>query len=98
MAMISPGADSLERMGILRSWKFSSWLRRWARWREQPWESWGRKAHRHQRLSPTSSLTLCFGRQGDFPCSVVLQAAQPVDPSVFWEPGPALTSQCVFSP
>lgn len=45
MAMISPGADSLERMGILRSWKFSSWLRRWARWREQPWASWKSKAH-----------------------------------------------------
>lgn len=47
VAMISPGADSLERMGILRSWKFSSWLRRWARWREQPCDNWGSKAQPH---------------------------------------------------
>ena len=39
VAMMSPGADSLDRMGILRSWRLSSWLSRWARWREQPWES-----------------------------------------------------------
>lgn len=51
VAMISPGADSLDRMGILRSWKFSSWLRRWARWREQPWENWKGKT---QFINPPS--------------------------------------------
>ena len=40
VAMTRPGADSLDRMGILRSWRLSSWLSRWARWREQPWESY----------------------------------------------------------
>lgn len=36
VAMMSPGADSLDKMGILLSWKFNSWLQRWARWSEQP--------------------------------------------------------------
>lgn len=43
-----PGADSLDRMGILRSWRLSSWLSRWARCREQPWDSY---KHKFQALS-----------------------------------------------
>lgn len=44
VAMMSPGADSLDKMGILLSWKFNSWLQRWARWSEQPLLSWKGKA------------------------------------------------------
>lgn len=40
VAMMRPGADSLDRIGILRSWIFSSWLHRWAKCREQPLSNW----------------------------------------------------------
>lgn len=36
VAMMSPGAESLDKMGILLSWMLNSWLQRWAKWREQP--------------------------------------------------------------
>lgn len=47
-----PGADSLDRMGILRSWRLSSWLSRWARCREQPWDSY---KHKFQALSASGA-------------------------------------------
>lgn len=46
-----PGADSLDRMGILRSWRLSSWLSRWARCREQPWDSY---KHKFRALSASA--------------------------------------------
>lgn len=58
-----PGADSLDRMGILRSWRLSSWLSRWARCREQPWDSCKHKSRLCQpalhspRLPQTPTLS-----------------------------------------
>lgn len=43
VAMMSPGAESLDKMGILLSWMLNSWLQRWARWREQPLLSWNKE-------------------------------------------------------
>lgn len=53
VAMMSPGAESLDRMGILLSWMLNSWLQRWARWREQPLLSC--RANRGQREGVTLS-------------------------------------------
>lgn len=53
VAMMSPGAESLDRMGILLSWMLNSWLQRWARWREQPLLSC--RANRGQRQGVTLS-------------------------------------------
>ena len=38
----------MDKMGILRSWRLSSWLSRWARCREQPWDSY---KHKFQAVS-----------------------------------------------
>jgi len=45
---MSPGADSLDRIGIRLSWMFNSWLQRWARWREQPFDSWRARQEKRQ--------------------------------------------------
>lgn len=48
VAKMSPGADSLDRIGIRLSWMFNSWLQRWARWREQPFDSWRARQEKRQ--------------------------------------------------
>lgn len=50
--MIRPGADSLDKMGIRRSCKFSSWLSLWARCREQPCASCQEQIQAYQHLGP----------------------------------------------
>lgn len=46
VAMMSPGAESLDKMGIRLSWMLNNWLQRWARWREQPLLSCRKKRSR----------------------------------------------------
>lgn len=59
VAMMSPGAESLDRMGILLSWMLNSWLQRWARWREQPLLSWGRRRNNYSNHCKTEADAVC---------------------------------------
>lgn len=56
--MMSPGAESLDKMGILLSWMLNSWLQRWARCREQLLLSWGEETQGGTELL---TVGLCTG-------------------------------------
>lgn len=84
VAMMRPGADSLDRIGVLRSWRLSSWLSRWARCREQPWESC---RHKFQALSVGAAMPgqgMEYGSKGNQSQG----PAVPTAPRCTWAPEP----------